>query len=216
MSLKNVSRGVYAAGTQMETDGMFPVWLDADKTARHIGVTITLSDTFGSAGTKVSDLYPESIRTGTLIHEKGGQQGIPMPIFRVVEAVTATGTTIKVRQGAGLPVFLKGIKVHPVGDSTKVITLGNVTFENDGYVATATITADSLGVLAAGDYLVLEDAADYEPTGVAFNNRVYKGVDLATAVVDCLVADGGRIDERLTAGIPLSIQRSYLQTLKLG
>ncbi len=216
--LSRASSGVYAKGDTLKTGGVFPVFKDAAKTFRYTGVMMKLSDTYTGTTTKISDLYPECMRSGTLIKEviaDDKRKGFPMPIFRVRDAVTAEGTKLTVVQGYGLPVLKTGIKICPYGDKSNAITLGTVTASADGFSAEVTITANSLGVLAKGDYLVLEACADWFPEGINDEPREYYGLDLSTTEVDCNICDGARIDERVTAGIPLPLWRACLQTIKL-
>ena len=209
--LRNATRGVYGQGSTGKTGGMSPVWLSADRTYAFVGATISTEEAIGTK--KVRDFYPSCMVTGQLVAIKSARNAVPMPIYRVMADVDAAATKLTLFQGKGYPVLVKGTKLKNFASTQAEITVpSTITINSDGN-AEITITANALGVLKAGDLLILSDVNDMIPVGITDADKEYEGV--GNAVVDVRFADSGRIDGRFV-DIPMALWSKYLQTIKLG
>jgi hypothetical protein len=209
--LQNGLGHIFGPGKSVATDGMFPVWLEQDG-SRIMGGIIDLQATFVS-GLKVVDLYPSGIRTATPCHKLAVGSYIPIPTFKVVEAVTAESTVVKLAKWDGLAQIKNGMSLALPSDPSKKITTSssNLKVSADGNYD-LTITAGTFGALAVGDSLILEAAAAWSVEGLTKSNLEYAGAD-PTSKLNITLVDRGRLLAGPAPALPAEM-KDKLQTIK--
>lgn len=209
--LQNALGHLYGPGRTVETDGMFPVWLEQDGSSIMGGI-IDLQHTY-TGSLKVVDVFPDSIRTGTPCYKKTTGEYIPIPTYRVVKAVSASDTEVILANWDGCAKLKSGMKLDLPSDTSKNITTSssNLAADSDGNYK-LTITANLFGVLAPGDCLVLDSAAGWAVKGLTKSNLDYKGAD-PTSKLNVTLVDRGRILENV-APVTSKAMKEKLQTVK--
>lgn len=211
--LENGLGHIYGPGKTVETAGAQPVWLE-QVGSRVFGGVINLQRKIDGTN-KVIDFYPESIKTATMCYwDATNKEYVPIPTFRVLAAVSATDTTVKIANWPGLAKLVDGMSLASAADTTKKITLDmdDVTIDANGNYELS-ITAADFGVLAEGDALILEAAASQVPAGLTKSNLLYKGAD-ATSLLNITLVDAGRLIEPAAAPVPKAWKKDYFQTIK--
>lgn len=209
--LQNGLGHIYGPGRTVETDGVFPVWLEQYGSSIMGGIIDLQYKYTGSL--KVVDVFPEAIRTGTPCYKKATGEYVPIPTYRVLEAVDASATTVIVADWDGCAKLKSGMKLVSGNDTSKNVTLSssNFTKDSDGNYK-ITITANALGTLAADDCLILDSAKEWKIKGLTKSNLEYKGVDPASKLNITLV-DRGRILANV-APVVSEDMKDKLQTVK--
>lgn len=181
-------------GTQKKQwGGSQPVWFTVRQKER-------------SGGTLESVVAGTLLRAGSLVSlsTTGGTAKI-IETFEVAEAVGATDTTLKLKAYASHPKPNAGLVVMkapttPTGTG-KAIALPTPTLNEADQVYEFTITANDLGVLAAGDILIKATAAGATasiyamPTGLTENDVWIEDGDYAATVAS--VFDGEIMEDRI-------------------
>ncbi len=142
---------------------IIPVWLEV-KERKTAGCTIDTENLpVGSI-----------IRAGSPIYmKKMGDKGVILDAYEVVSAVTASGTSVTLKQGICGTVGYTGLVVGKIGSDGSITTAGALGATNDGM--TFAITANALGALAAGDklYVAVEAGSSKAlqmPTGLSWHD----------------------------------------------
>lgn len=202
---------MYGPGRTVETDGMFPVWLEQDGSSIMGGI-IDLQHVY-TGSLKIVDVFPDSIRTGTPCHKESTGVYVPIPTYRVLEDVSASDTTVIVANWDGCAKLKSGMKLVSANDTSKNVTLSgsNLATNADGNYK-ITITANALGTLSADDCLVLDSAKDFNIKGLTKSNLEYKGAD-PTSKLNITLVDRGRI-LRNVAPVVSAGMKEKLQTVK--
>lgn len=210
--LQNGLGHIYGPGKSVKTDGAIPVWLEQSGSVT-MGALISLEHKIDGTR-KVSDFYPKSIRTATPFKDLGNHTFCPIPTYRVLEAVSATDTVVKIAKQDGLPLLVNGMSLANAADATKKITvdMDDVSIDTDGFYK-ITITANDFGTLAAGDALILESCAGDKPAGLSKDNLIYDGIDTTKAKLNVSLIDTGRVIEDTAPVVPAGMQQK-LQTIK--
>lgn len=172
--------------------GSLPVWLEING-KKVSGYTLNGTLSAGDIVPAGSPVYAPKV---------GGKANV-LKFFKVLEAVTSTGTEIKVRVGLGLPSLKIGdviMKVPATLAGTGVaydITAVSESTDADGQrIATVTLST-TLGALAVGDILTIGSASgtgkDMAVTSMSglTENDVYAEEDGTTGT--CAIVDDGRI-----------------------
>lgn len=211
--LQNALGHVYGPGKNVKTEGIMPVWLEQSGS---VTMGALVNPEYKVDGThKVSDFYPKSIRTATPFKDLGGHSYCPIPTYRVLEAVTATDTVVKIAKQEGLPLLVTGMSLAKASDATKKVTVAAAAVavdSTDGFYK-LTITADDFGTLAAGDVLILEALAGDTPAGLSKDNLIYDGLDLTAVKLNVSLIDTGRVIEDTAPVVPAAMKQK-LQTIK--
>lgn len=211
--LQNGLGHIYGPGKTVKTDGIFPVWLEQSGS---VTMGALVSPEHKIDGThKVSDFYPKSIRTATPFRDLGGHTFCPIPTYRVLEAVSATDTVVKIAKQDGLPLLVTGMSLAKASDATKKVTIAAAAVavdSTDGYYK-LTITADDFGTLAAGDVLILETCVNDTPAGLSKDNLIFDGIDTTKVKLNVSLIDVGRVIDDTAPAVP-SGMKSKLQTIK--
>ncbi|MEG1289555.1 MAG: hypothetical protein RRY36_09635 [Bacteroidaceae bacterium] len=215
--LQNSMGHLYGTGIELQTEGMFPAWLD-QRGSRIMGGLIRLDGTIGTH--KIYDIYADDyIRTGTMCSIGDKKELTPIPTYRILSAIDSTATKVIIANWFGLAKLIDGLKISNPDDETKSITIntnttnGNTKINADGNYE-VTITAGQLGTIL-GDALIAEDARVLDPFGLTKNNLDSRGVKNKIGhSFNVTLIDEGRILEYMVASVPTSYKRNYLQTLK--
>lgn len=175
--------------------GAVPVWFNVRQKERSGG---TLESEYLVVGTL--------IRAGSLVslNQAGGTAKI-IETFEVAAAVTATDTVVKVKAYPSYPKPKNGIALMKAPSSAsataKAGLISDVELDYANGVYEFTITANDLGVLAAGDILVRAASAGATasviaiPTGLTENDVWVDSGDYAATVAS--VFDGEIMEDRI-------------------
>lgn len=174
-----------------------PVWL-------HVWSRKLAGGTLDISGYADGTIIPIGIPVK--LDSMGGNVTI-LPVFNVEEAVTAESTTLVLSAGSGLAPA-KGMIVGLAaadGSVAKAITLGDATAltGDDAGKYQFTITAGSLGTLAANDTLVIasaegDNATAVKPTGLSWRQVVVDS-DTPTLATFAVVTKGQILADRIPA-----------------
>lgn len=203
---------VYGPGATAKTEGAIPCWLEVNG-SRIMGGLIDLQ--YKVDGThKVVDFYPSAIRTATPCVDLGNHNYCPIPTYRVLNDVTAEGTTVEIAKQDGLPLLVTGMSLANAADPGKKVTIAanKVTVDAEGFYK-LTITANDLGALKKGDVLILEAFANKTPLGLTYENLLFEGVDVTKSKLNVKLIDNGRLIADTAAPAPAAM-RQALQTVK--
>lgn len=207
--LQNGLGHIYGPGRTASTEGMFPVWLEQDG-SRIMGGIIDLQFEYKS-GLKVVDIYPESIRTATPCYKKEVGAYVPIPTYRILSDVTSESTTVEIAHWEGVALLKKNMVLVNPSDTSKTITIGTISNTSDGNYQIA-IDAGAIGVMKAGDCLILSEASSWDVEGLTKTNLMYVGADPKSKLNITLI-DRGRLLSEVAPALP-KVLKEKLQTVK--
>lgn len=175
--------------------GSMPVWVDVQERKLAGG-------TFSLSGVPKGTIFP--VGMPCRLDVMGGSVTI-LPTFKVASAVTSEGTTLVLEPLANvIPAedMIVG-KMTSAGVAAKAIALGAATplTGDDAGKYQFTITANSLGTLAAGDILVIVTASGSNKAAVLPNGLSWRQVvvdsDNATVGTIAVVSKGQILADRI-------------------
>lgn len=177
--MSNYGNSFFTPGVKDYPASTMPVWVDV-KEKKLAGGTFSLS------GMNKGDIIPIGI---PVVLSKMGGTATLLPVFKVVGAVTAEGTTLVLKPLSGIiPVqdMVVG-KIDASGKAAKAAALpaGTAMTGTDAGKYSFTITANTFGALSDGDLLVIIQEAGsnkytYTPTGLSLREVVVDGGALGT------------------------------------
>lgn len=172
-----------------------PVWLEV-KERKIAGGTVNLKGI--AKGTMIPLGIPVSLKS------MGGEAQF-LETFKVVEAVSTSDTTLKIKPVNGAVIPAEGLilgKLNASGSASKAATLAGTPTVEDG-VYTFTITAGAYGALSVDDILCIvseagSNKAAVKPDGLSWR-QIYVDSDNAYKGTVAVVTKGQILADRIAA-----------------
>lgn len=177
--MSNYGNSFFTPGTKEYPASTMPVWIEV-KERKLAGGTFSLS------GFSKGDIIPIGIPV--VLNKMGGTATL-LPVFKVVGAVTAEGTTLVLKPLSGIIPAEDMVvgKIDATGKAAKAAALpaGTALTGTDAGKYSFTITANTFGALSDGDLLVIikesgSNKYTYTPTGLSWRQVVVDNGALGT------------------------------------
>lgn len=195
--MSNYGNAFFTPDSKQYPGSVMPVWLEV-KERKIAGGTFSLS------GVAKGTIYPAGMPVR--LDKMGGTVTL-LPTFKVTAAVDSAATTLVLKPETNIIPAQSMVvgKMTAAGTVAKAVALGAATAltGNDAGKYQFTITANSLGTLAAGDILVIASAAGSNqaavlPNGLSWRQIVVDSANATYATVG-VVTKGQILADRIPA-----------------
>ena len=195
--MSNYGNAFFTPDSKQYPGSVMPVWLEV-KERKIAGGTFSLS------GVAKGTIYPAGMPVR--LDKMGGTVTL-LPTFKVTAAVDSSATTLVLKPETNIIPAQNMVvgKMSAAGTVAKAITLGAATAltGDDAGKYQFTITANSLGALAAGDLLVIATEAGSNKAAVLPNGLSWRQIvvdsDNATYATVGVVTKGQILADRIPA-----------------